>query len=32
FITIPFLALIAFLLIIICGFILIKLNKERNSI
>ncbi|EOP67883.1 disulfide oxidoreductase [Bacillus cereus VDM006] len=32
FITIPFLALIAFLLIIICGFILMKISKERNSI
>ncbi|MGE7885621.1 disulfide oxidoreductase [Bacillus sp. NPDC094077] len=32
FITIPVLALLAFLLIIICSFILMKLSKERNSI
>ncbi|PEO44450.1 disulfide oxidoreductase [Bacillus toyonensis] len=32
FITIPFLALLAFLIIIICSFILMKLSKERNSI
>ncbi|PFD29226.1 disulfide bond formation protein B [Bacillus cereus] len=32
FITIPFLALLAFLIIILCSFILMKLSKERNSI
>ncbi|MED4447195.1 disulfide oxidoreductase [Bacillus thuringiensis] len=32
FITIPFLALLAFLIIIICSFTLMKLSKERNSI
>ncbi|MDM5189180.1 disulfide oxidoreductase [Bacillus sp. DX4.1] len=32
FVTIPLLALIAFLIIIICSFILIKISKERRSI
>ncbi|MDM5155662.1 disulfide oxidoreductase [Bacillus sp. DX1.1] len=32
FITIPLLALIAFLIIVICSFILIKISKERRSI
>lgn len=32
FITIPFLALIAFLIIIICSVILIKISKERRNV